>query len=156
MSRVCIDIAPKKARKGLEDAEASCRRAATPSFCAPSSGSKGVNRRSGSAWSRARRSNPIRSAERAIDSPFTQCRSGGRLPGHHRADSRDHKDGLRGLRLRALFGAMRNECVSKPDAWGEWQGCISKEAEEARLKAERAAKHAARKQGIGALVFPDG
>ena len=50
---------------------------------------------------------------------------------------------------------MWNDSLSKPDAWAVWQGYILKETEEARLKAERAAMRAARKQVIGARVFPD-
>jgi len=40
------------------------------------------------------------------------------------------KDELKGLLWRALFWAMRNDCLCKPDAWAAWQGYILKEAEE--------------------------
>ena len=40
---------------------------------------KGANRRSGSAWSRARRSRLIRGAESATDSLLAQCRLAGYL-----------------------------------------------------------------------------
>ena len=44
------------------------------------------------------------------------------------------KDELKGLLWRALFWAMRNDCLYKPDAWAAWQGYILREAEEARLR----------------------
>jgi hypothetical protein len=62
---------------------------------------------------------------------------------------------LKGLLWQTLFWAMRNDSLCKLDAWAVWQGYILKEAEEARLKAERVAKRAARKQVIGARAFPD-
>ena len=65
------------------------------------------------------------------------------------------KDELKGLLWRVLFWAMRNDCLCKPDAWAVWQGYILKEAEEARLKAERATKRATRKQVIGERAFLD-
>jgi len=65
------------------------------------------------------------------------------------------KDELKGLLWRALFWAMRNDCLGKPNAWAAWQDYILKEAEEARLKADRAAKRAARKQVVGARVLPN-
>ena len=40
------------------------------------------------------------------------------------------KDELKGLLWRVLFWAMRNECVSKLDVWGAWQGYILKEVAE--------------------------
>ena len=61
------------------------------------------------------------------------------------------KDELKSLLWQARFWAIQNDCLCKPDAWAAWQGYILKEAEEARLKAERAA----RKQVVGARVFPD-